>query len=205
MASVPMYFRDWWDDDLFESPRRTSRLFDQQFGTGIFADDLQKMASSFHSSNLRSSRLGSFRRPWSEFPSAPKLSHGLIGNSHSSTAERLQINLDVQQFTPHEITVKTVNNSVVVEGKHEERQDEHGYISRHFVRRYVLPDDHDPKDVISSLSSDGVLTIVAPRKALAPAQEVVYERTVPIQRVEERTMETVRTTSESVTSESNGK
>uniref|UniRef100_A0A182NJW2 SHSP domain-containing protein n=1 Tax=Anopheles dirus TaxID=7168 RepID=A0A182NJW2_9DIPT len=205
MASVPMYFRDWWDDDLFESPRRTSRLFDQQFGTGIFSEDLQKMASSFHSSNFqRSARLGSFRRPWSEL-GAPKFSHGLIGTSNSTCSDRLQISLDVQQFTPHEITVKTVNNSVVVEGKHEERQDEHGYISRHFVRRYVLPDDHDPKDVISSLSSDGVLTIVAPKKALPPAQEVVYERTVPIQRVEERTMESERTTSESVTSETNGK
>uniref|UniRef100_A0A182WJV3 SHSP domain-containing protein n=1 Tax=Anopheles minimus TaxID=112268 RepID=A0A182WJV3_9DIPT len=203
MSSVPMYFRDWWDDDLFESPRRTSRLFDQQFATGIFSEDLQKMASSFHSSNLRSSRLGSFRRPWSEF-GGHKFSNSLI-NGGPITNDRLQINLDVQQFTPHEITVKTVNNSIVVEGKHEEKQDEHGYISRHFVRRYVLPDDHDPKDVISSLSSDGVLTIVAPKKVQHPPQEVTYERTVPIQRVEERTVESVRTTSESVTNESNGK
>uniref|UniRef100_A0A182K610 SHSP domain-containing protein n=1 Tax=Anopheles christyi TaxID=43041 RepID=A0A182K610_9DIPT len=209
MSSVPMYFRDWWDDDLFENPRRTSRLLDQQFATGILyvSDDLQKMASSFQSScNLRSSRLGSFRRPWSEF-GASKFSNGLIGNNGSLTAvtDRLLINLDVQQFTPHEITVKTVNNSVVVEGKHEEKQDEHGYISRHFVRRYVLPDEHDPKDVISSLSSDGVLTIVAPKKIQRPVPEAVYERTVPIQRIEERTVESVRTTSESVTSESNGK
>uniref|UniRef100_A0A182JMA0 Uncharacterized protein n=1 Tax=Anopheles atroparvus TaxID=41427 RepID=A0A182JMA0_ANOAO len=204
MASVPMYFRDWWDDDLFENPRRTSRLFDQQFGTGIFSEDLQKMASSFHTSNLRSSRLGSFRRPWSDV-GVPRFSSNTLATNTSATAERLQINLDVQQFTPHEITVKTVNNSVVVEGKHDERQDEHGYISRHFVRRYVLPDDHDPKDVLSSLSSDGVLTIVAPKKVQPPPAEVVYERTVPIQRIEERTMETVRTTSESVSSECNGK
>lgn len=206
-----MYFRDWWDDDLFDSPRRTSRLFDQQFGTGIFPDDLQKMASSFHTSNLRSSRLGSFRRPWSDF-GAQKFSGGLLsGNATatttSHTVERLQINLDVQQFTPHEITVKTVNNSVVVEGKHDERQDEHGFIARHFVRRYVLPDDHDPKDVVSSLSSDGVLTILSPKKPPPPppTAEVVYERTVPIQRIEERTTETLRTTSESVSSECNGK
>uniref|UniRef100_A0A182PDQ4 SHSP domain-containing protein n=1 Tax=Anopheles epiroticus TaxID=199890 RepID=A0A182PDQ4_9DIPT len=206
MSSVPMYFRDWWDDDLFENPRRTSRLFDQQFGTGIFSEDLHKMASSFHTSNLRSSRLGSFRRPWSEL-GVSKFSNSLISNGGPNLAltDRLQINLDVQQFAPREITVKTVDNSIVVEGKHEEKQDEHGFISRHFVRRYVLPDDHDPKDVISSLSSDGVLTIVAPRKVQQPAPEVVYERTVPIQRIEERTVESVRTTSESVTSESNGK
>jgi crystallin alpha B len=49
--------------------------------------------------------------------------------------------LDVQQFKPDELTVKTVNDYVVVEGKHEERQDEHGFISRQFQRRYKLPND----------------------------------------------------------------
>ncbi|XP_041771997.1 protein lethal(2)essential for life-like isoform X2 [Anopheles merus] len=152
-------------------------------------------------------RKQSGRMLWhSECVSKQRDSNSLIGTSGPlPLADRLQINLDVQQFTPHEITVKTVNNSIVVEGKHEEKQDEHGFIARHFVRRYVLPDDHDPKDVISSLSSDGVLTIVAPKKVPQPAPEAVYERTVPIQRIEERTVESVRTTSESVTSESNGK
>lgn len=76
----------------------------------------------------------------------------------------LQVILDVQQFSPDEITVKTVEKNVVVEAKHEERQDEHGFISRHFVRRYVLPTDYDAINVTSTLSSDGVLTITAPRK-----------------------------------------
>lgn len=75
-----------------------------------------------------------------------------------------QVILDVQQFSPDEITVKTVDNYVIVEAKHEERQDEHGYISRHFVRRYVLPSSHDLDNVTSTLSSDGVLTITAPKK-----------------------------------------
>lgn len=72
----------------------------------------------------------------------------------------------MQQFKPDEITVKTVNNFVIVEGKHEERQDEHGFISRQFQRRYKLPDDTDADTVVSQLSSDGVLTIHAPKKAL---------------------------------------
>lgn len=75
-----------------------------------------------------------------------------------------QVILDVQQFSPDEITVKTVDNHVVVEAKHEEKQDEHGYISRHFVRRYVLPPSHDLVNITSTLSSDGVLTITAPKK-----------------------------------------
>lgn len=89
----------------------------------------------------------------------------------------LQVNLDVQQFKPDQITVKTVDNTVVIEGKHEERQDEHGYISRQFQRRYVLPDNVDPAAVVSALSSDGVLTISAPKKQQSLPQN---ERMVPI-------------------------
>ena len=72
--------------------------------------------------------------------------------------------MDVQQFAPSEIVVKTQNNVVLVEGKHEEKQDEHGFISRHFVRKYVLPSDIEVSNITSSLSSDGVLTISAPKK-----------------------------------------
>lgn len=76
-----------------------------------------------------------------------------------------QVCMDVQQFKPNELIVKTVENCVVVEGKHEERQDDHGFISRHFVRRYALPKGYDPNQVISTLSSDGVLTIKVPPPA----------------------------------------
>ena len=84
-----------------------------------------------------------------------------------------QVNLDVQQFKPEELTVKTVDNFIVVEGKHEERQDEHGFISRQFVRRYQLPDEVDPQAVVSQLSSDGVLTITGPKKALPSSERIV--------------------------------
>lgn len=72
--------------------------------------------------------------------------------------------MDVQQFAPDEITVKvTGGNTVTIEGKHEEKEDEDGFISRHFVRRYVFPKGHDIDKVQSKLSLDGVLTITAPR------------------------------------------
>lgn len=87
------------------------------------------------------------------------------------------MNLDVQHFAPNEITVRTKgDNTIEIEGNHEEKQDEHGYISRRFVRKYILPKGHDINQVQSNLSSDGVLTITAP-KTDAGAQQ----RTVPIQ------------------------
>lgn len=71
--------------------------------------------------------------------------------------------LDVQHFQPNEISVETVDNSIVVEANHEERKDSHGYISRRFSRRYELPEGYKAKDVMSSISSDGVLSIKCPK------------------------------------------
>lgn len=73
-----------------------------------------------------------------------------------------QVSVNVQQFKPSELTVKVVDNHVVVDGRHDERFDEHGLISRQFQRKYLIPKGIDSKYVTSSLSSDGILTIRAP-------------------------------------------
>lgn len=75
--------------------------------------------------------------------------------------------IDVHHFEPSEITVKTIDNTVVVEGKHEEKEDGHGSVRRHFIRKYMLPKDYDVNAIQSLLSSDGVLTVkVPPPKAI---------------------------------------
>lgn len=73
-----------------------------------------------------------------------------------------QVCLDVEHFLPNEINVKTDNHSIIVHAKHEEKKDNHGYISREFTRRYDLPKEFQPELVSSSLSSDGVLSIKCP-------------------------------------------
>lgn len=82
----------------------------------------------------------------------------------------MQVRLDVQHFNEPDITVKTVDNYVVIEGKHEEKEDGHGYISRHFVRRYLLPEWAKGEDVVCNLSSDGVLSITAAKPVPAPIE-----------------------------------
>lgn len=90
----------------------------------------------------------------------------------------LQVNLDVQQFAPEELTVKLVGDFLVVQGEHEERQDEHGFVSRSFQRRYKLPSGIRLDTLKSGLSSDGVLTVTASQKPMPlPAAR---ERIVPI-------------------------
>jgi len=77
----------------------------------------------------------------------------------------------VQHFGPDEIDVKVVEDCVVINGKHVERPDQHGYISREFTRKYHLPKDVKAEDVTCNLSSDGVLFVTAKRHPALPAPE----------------------------------
>lgn len=151
MSLVPLFFHDWWDDEDFFRP---SRLLDQHFGTGLRKDDL------LNSVTMPRTSLRNYLRPWR----STALPCHNSGSTINENKDKYQVILDVQQFTPDEITVKTKNNSIIVEGKHDEKKDEHGFVSRHFVRRYVLPDDHDIDKIVSTLSSDGILTVTAPKK-----------------------------------------
>lgn len=104
------------------------------FLTSIYrADDLFSSLSTRTPTSplLRSG----YYRPWRN----TALTRQDSGSTLNLDKDKFQIILDVQQFTPEEITVKTTDKYVVVEGKHEEKQDEHGFVSRHFTRRYMLP------------------------------------------------------------------
>jgi HSP20 family molecular chaperone IbpA len=58
-------------------------------------------------------------------------------------SDKIKVKLDVIHFRPEEITVKTVGKDLIVEGKHDEKCDENGFVSRQFTRRYEMPDDID--------------------------------------------------------------
>ncbi|KAG8228850.1 hypothetical protein J437_LFUL008346 [Ladona fulva] len=158
MSILPFIMKDPW-----EELERPLRLFDQDFGLGMRFEDLYQPIPHLL-------RLG-YNLPCLHGNRKKGIS-GFIPNK-----DDFEVMLDVQQFRPEEISVKTVDNSIVVEGKHEEKRDEHGFVSRHFIRRYVLPQGISPGTVTTSLSSDGVLTITAPKALPMPA---INERIVPI-------------------------
>ncbi|XP_035481583.2 crystallin, alpha B, b isoform X1 [Scophthalmus maximus] len=87
--------------------------------------------------------------------------------------DRFVIYLDVKHFSPEELSVHISDEFITIHAKHEDRQDDHGFVSREFLRKYRLPAGVCG-DVTSSLSSDGVLTITAPRSSPGP------ERNIPI-------------------------
>lgn len=63
-----------------------------------------------------------------------------------------------------EISVKAVSDrELVVEGR-KEKQGDGSRCSQRFLRRFVVPGDMQLDGVTSVVSSDGVLTISAPKK-----------------------------------------
>ncbi|XP_037777251.1 LOW QUALITY PROTEIN: uncharacterized protein LOC119574197 [Penaeus monodon] len=92
--------------------------------------------------------------------------------------------LDVKDFSDGgEISVKAVNDrELVVEGR-KEKQGDGSRCSQRFLRRFVVPGDLQLDAVNSVVSSDGVLTISAPKKARLQIREVP----VPIQNEGQKT------------------
>uniref|UniRef100_F1LDV7 Heat shock protein 26 n=1 Tax=Ascaris suum TaxID=6253 RepID=F1LDV7_ASCSU len=114
----------------------------------------------------------------------------------------LRIHLDrnaanVSQFHPEELSVNVVGNGLVIEGHHQEREDNGGLVERHFVRKYFLPKSAKPEELVSKLSEDGLLSVtmpkvetvenvrsipieVDPKWKMQPCRDVVLHRPIPL-------------------------
>merc|ERR1712211_205880 len=76
--------------------------------------------------------------------------------------KKMEISLDTSQYRPDELNVSVANGAITVEGKHEEKaEDGSKMVSRQFFRKYTLPAVAKPEEVVSNLSSDGVLVVTA--------------------------------------------
>ncbi|KAI5625521.1 heat shock protein beta-6 [Silurus asotus] len=72
------------------------------------------------------------------------------------------VQLDVKHFSPEELTVKVTGDYVVVEGKHEQRKDGSGLVTRQFNRRYRIPNEVDALKLECAVSPEKMLLITAP-------------------------------------------
>ncbi|XP_001661006.2 protein lethal(2)essential for life-like [Aedes aegypti] len=160
----PMLYRKMWDD----APNK-SHLPDQHFGQVVSTDDL---VDALAAHQLRRRQHGVYNRPWHH--------SGAIrdtGSNVHAADDKFEINLDVAQFKPEEVSVKLSGHCITVEGKHEEKEDDHGVVMRQFVRRYTVPEGHDLDRIGSSLSSDGVLTVTVQKTTAAEPQAL---RDIPV-------------------------
>ncbi|MEQ2273510.1 hypothetical protein XENORESO_005060 [Xenotaenia resolanae] len=147
-----------------------TRLFDQFFGEGIFDYDFFPYTSSTISPYYRHS-----------------LFRNLLDSSNSGMSEvrsdrdKFTVYLDVKHFSPDELSVKVTDDYLEIQGKHGERQDDHGYVSREFHRRYRLPSAIDQSAITCTLSADGLLTLTGP-KVSGGSESGRGERSIPVSR-----------------------
>ncbi|KAK2587083.1 hypothetical protein KPH14_002854 [Odynerus spinipes] len=177
MSLLPALFSDWWED-----LDRPHQLLGQHFGLPIDPDTL--FAEAFEPARTdvllyRPPMSRRSKRRYHPFSGALARKSSRGTSTVAADKDKFLVTLDVQQFAPNEITVKVVDKSVIVEAKHDEKEDEHGWISRQFIRRYAIPEQCDIERVESSLSSDGILRITAPRKE--SPKTVANERPIKVQ------------------------
>jgi crystallin alpha B len=173
MSLFPLLFSNWWEE--LDQPHHVR---DQHFGQGLNPERLAVLPSSIFEPRpphpaavppfpyLHRATHGPrshYYRPWGDLLLRGDEREGGF-STVKSDKDKFHVALDVQQFTPEEINVKVVDKYVVVEGNHEEKQDDHGWISRKFTRRYLIPEQCNVDKIESHLSSDGVLSITVPRK-----------------------------------------
>jgi len=89
----------------------------------------------------------------------------------SNDGKQLKLRFDVTQYLPEEIVVKTVDNRLQVQAKHEEKS-ENRSVFRKYEREFLLPQGVNPELIRSSLSKDGVLTVECPLPAIENEQRI---------------------------------
>ncbi|XP_054610313.1 heat shock protein beta-1 [Dunckerocampus dactyliophorus] len=165
-------FRDW---------NPTSRIFDQTFGMPATLEDFPCTHwPGYMRPSLLPAEMGAMMYPGAVMAQQARALSRQVSSGMSEikqTQDNWKVSLDVNHFSPEELVVKTKDGVVEITGKHEERKDEHGFVSRCFTRKYTLPASANVEKVTSSLSPDGVLTVEAP--LAKPAIEAA-ETAIPV-------------------------
>merc|ERR1711963_137864 len=92
----------------------------------------------------------------------------------SCSNDKFMIQLELPGFLPEDFSLKTKDNVILLEALHEGKADGES-TSRKFVKEFKVPEGVVQDQLQSSYSSEGILTIHAPRKINAPEGAEVQE------------------------------
>merc|ERR1711962_1537160 len=166
------FFKNTWEDfdrlteGLFSEPRSTWKRFDQDFRNRTCMQESSqettsreerresiKESSSLMRNDSTSRQHNGWMSPhhWMLPGLNSKFPKGLDSLKTNEDEFKMEVSLDTSQYRPDE--VKAEDGSKMV--------------SRMFSKKYTLPADAKDEDVVSKLSSDGVLVVTAPRNSLA--------------------------------------
>ncbi|XP_061673407.1 heat shock protein beta-8 [Syngnathoides biaculeatus] len=167
--------------DPFGESMASRFLADDDFGLPPFPDDLSADWPGWARPGRLSSRLSS-AAPFGSglraaFPERRQRQSGVgptpyaagrygdpsPGSSPGGGAagEPWKVCVNVHSFKAHELNIRTREGFVEVSGKHEEKQEEGGIVTKNFTKKIQIPTDVDPLTVFASLSPEGVLIIEA--------------------------------------------
>merc|ERR1711872_145749 len=172
-VSDDSFFKNTWEDfdkmreGMFSESRDMWKRFDQDFRSRTSRSENMRESSQNITSSVRNwSQTG---RKESSNENVNNNHQPRWGNGWMSPAENSR-GLDSFKTKDDDTKVKvSVDRGVVtVEGKHEEKaKDGSTMVSRMFSKKYTLPSDAKEEDVVSKLSSDGILVVTAPKSKLA--------------------------------------
>ncbi|XP_071013234.1 heat shock protein beta-8 [Oncorhynchus clarkii lewisi] len=158
-------------DPFRESPSIASRFMDDDFGMSPFPEDLSMDWPGWARPSRLSTRLSApftgtlrtgFQPTTGQTPVyCTRYSESPRSSPTQTPGEPWKVCVNVHSFNPEELNVKTKDGFVEVSGKHEEKQEEGGIVTKNFTKKIQIPIDLDPLTVFASLSPEGVLIIEA--------------------------------------------
>lgn len=178
------FFSSTWDD--FEKMRQDMMVKSKDFWSKVDSDfaNFDEQVRKAHADMDR--QMNVFRPQLPNWAIPNDLKTDMMPFSKSSNEviqvkqddKKFQVTLDVSDYKPEELKVTTVNNTLVIEGKHGEQREDHkdtsgssahGFssVQKQFSRQWTLPPNVNPDEVVSNLSSDGILQVTAPTKGNA--------------------------------------
>ena len=96
---------------------------------------------------------------WSNGTEKWQLENPIVTDRDGS--RKLKLTFDVRQFKPEEISVKTLDQHLVIHAQHKEDTDT-SKVYREYNRQFLLPASVNPETLKSVLSPEGVMSIEAP-------------------------------------------
>lgn len=111
------------------------------------------------------------------FPPVEPIQQRPYLRSKQYSRRKFQIKMDVKLYKLDEVTVRVKDNYIIIEGKHEERDDE-GFVTVRFTHSYILPEEYDSRTIKSYYNSCGILTITG--KRIEPLQNVEVEQPIQV-------------------------
>merc|ERR1712179_495104 len=168
------FFKNTWEDfdklteGMFSEPRSTWKRFDHDFRNRTCMQESSQETTSREerresikeSSSLM--RNDSTSRQHNNGWMSPH--HWMLPGLNSKFPKGLDSLKTNEDDSKMEVSLE--KGVVTVEGKHEEKaEDGSKMVSRMFSKKYTLPADAKDEDVVSKLSSDGILVVTAPRNS----------------------------------------